>query len=68
MKPSKFLYFPIRDGEWMRDSQGKPRVYKSASSALRNLCDREYDCIQIYAIDDVLSREEFEKVGKRNES
>lgn len=61
MKPSDFLYFPVKNGKWLRDSQGKPRVYKSAKSAYKNLKIHEYDLIQVYAIDDVLSREEFEK-------
>ena len=65
MKPSDYLYFPIKDGEWLRDSQGKPRVYKSATGALRNLEHLKYDHVQIFAIDDVVSREEFEKVVRK---
>jgi hypothetical protein len=60
IKPSDYLYFPIRNGKWLQDSQGKPRVYKSVSQALKNLKKQEYDHIQIYVVDDVLSREEFE--------
>ena len=60
MKPSGYLFFPIKNGKWLRDSQGKPRVYKSKSAALRNLQKTEYDSIQIFVIDDVLSKEEFE--------
>ena len=64
IKPSNILYFPIRNGRWLQDSQGKPRVYKSVSQAVKNLKKHEYDHIQIYTIDDVLSREEFEKAVK----
>ena len=63
LNPSDFLYFPVKNGKWLRDSQGKPRVYKSVKSAMRNLEREHYDFMQIYAIDDVVSREEFEKVG-----
>lgn len=62
MTPSNFLYFPLKNGKWLRDSQGKPRVYKSATAAVKNLKNQDYECIQVYAIDDVLSKEEFEKV------
>lgn len=62
MKPSDFLYFPVKNGEWLRDSQGKPRVYKSATAALKNLEKQEYELIQVYAVNAVLSREDFEKV------
>lgn len=65
IKRSGFLYFPTKDGKWLRDSQGKPRVYKNAKTAHKNLKTKEYDLIQVYAIDDVLSREEFEKGGGR---
>lgn len=64
MRPSENLFFPLKNGEWLRDSRGKPRVYKSARTALRNLEHLEYDSIHIYAIDDVLSREDFEKGGE----
>ena len=66
MTPSKFLYFPVKNGEWLRDSQGKPRVYKSVESAIKNLKKADYDFIQVYAVDDVISREEFEKGGVNN--
>ena len=61
IKPSEFLYFPTKNGNWLRDSQGKPRVYKSPRALLKNLKSHEYDHIQIYACDDVVSREEFER-------
>ena len=67
MKPSDFLYFPIKNGEWLRDSQGKPRVYHSAKAAYVNLKIHDYDAIQVYAVDDVVGREEFEKVMIGNE-
>ena len=66
IKPSNFLYFPVNErGQWLRDSQGKPRVYRSATGAFRNLKEKEYVAIQIYAVDDILSREEFEKAVLR---
>lgn len=64
MMPSRFLYFPVKNGKWLRDSQGKPRVYKSVNAALKNLKKEQYDQVQVYAVDDVLSREEFEKGGE----
>ena len=63
MMPSRFLYFPTKNGKWLRDSQGKPRVYKSVNAALKNLKKEQYDQVQVYAVDDILSREEFEKGG-----
>jgi hypothetical protein len=36
-------------------------VYKSATAVIKNLKKEQYDHIQIYAVDDVLSREEFER-------
>ena len=65
MKPSEYLYFPTKNGEWLRDSQGKPRVYKSAMSAIKNLKNQDYDSMQIYTVDDVVSREFFESFGER---
>lgn len=67
LTPSDFLYFPVKNGKWLRDSQGKPRVYKSATAAYKNLKKHEYDLIQVYAVDDVLSREEFEQAVEKNE-
>ena len=64
MKPSDYLFFPIKNGKWLRDSQGKPRVYKSVKSAIRNLEREQYDFMQVYTIDDVVSREGFEKGGE----
>lgn len=64
MKTSEHLYFPIKNGAWLRDSQGKPRVYKSKAAAFRNLANKDYDSMQIYEIKDVLSREDFEFVVK----
>lgn len=66
MTPSDFLYFPIKNGEWLRDSQGKPRVYKTARAVTKNLI-YDYDAIQVYAVDDVLSREEFERLVDNND-
>ena len=61
LTPSDFLYFPVKNGKWLRDSQGKPRVYRSATAAFNNLKNQEYDLMLIYAADDALSRQEFEK-------
>ena len=66
IRPSDFLYFPVnKNGEWLKDSQGKPRVYRSAMAAFRNLEKQEYVAMQVYAADDILSREEFEKAIPR---
>jgi hypothetical protein len=65
MKPSEYLYFPTKNGEWLRDSQGKPRVYKRAMSAIKNLKNQDYDSMQIYTVDDVVSREFFESFLER---
>ena len=70
LKPSRYLFFPIKDGEWLRDSQGKPRVYKSPQSAYRNLERHAYDSIHVYAVADVMSRSEFVELlegGKYND-
>lgn len=62
-----FLYFPVnKNGKWLKDSQGKPRVYRSAKAALRNLEKQEYVAIHIYAADNILSREEFEEAVSNN--
>lgn len=60
MTPSEFLYFPVKDGKWLRNSQGNPRVYKSPRMLIKNLKPQAYDHVQVYAIDDVLNREEWE--------
>lgn len=65
MKPSEYLYFPTKNGEWLRDSQGKPMVYKSAMSAIKNLKNQDYDSMKIYTVDDVVSREFFESFLER---
>ena len=57
METSEFLFIPARNGEWLRDSRGKPRVYKSGQSALRNLADREFDTIQMFECIDEFSKE-----------
>ena len=62
IKPSEFLYFPTKNGNWLRDSQGKPRVYKSPKMLLKNCEHLKYDHIQIYMCDDVVSREELERM------
>lgn len=67
MKPSRYLFFPVRNGEWLRNSQGNPRVYKSAASAFRELECRQYDTMQIFGICDEMSREDFERMLKEGE-
>ena len=64
MKPSKYLLFPTKNGNWLRDSQGKPRVYKSVSNAVRNLKCFDYDSVQIFALNDVVSKIEFEQFAE----
>lgn len=61
MMPSKFIFIPIRNGKWLTDSKGKTRIYKTFKRAVQENKDREYDHIQVYMLDDVLSREECEK-------
>jgi hypothetical protein len=63
IKPSEYLFIPVRNGRWLRDSQGKPRMYKSRKQAIENLKNHDYDYIHIYVIDDEISREVFEKEG-----
>lgn len=63
---SKTVCFPVRDGKWLTDSKGKVRVYKSLKRAVLENQNREYDHIQVFMIDDVLSREEAEKALERS--
>ena len=60
MKPIRFLFVPLKNGEWLRDSEGKPRMYKSGALALSNLKNHDYDTMQVFTTDDILTREEFE--------
>lgn len=62
IKPTKYLFVPLKDGEWLRDSQGKPRIYKSVAMALTNLANHDYDIMQIFSIEDVVNRSDFEKL------
>ena len=61
MKPSKYLFFPIKNGKWLRDSQGKPRVYKTSDGVILNLKNVDYDAIQVFKLDNSVSKEVFEK-------
>jgi len=61
IKPTDYLFVPLKNGEWLRDSQGKPRMYKSVAMALKNLTNHDYDVMQIFAIDDIVSKADFEK-------
>jgi len=60
IKPTEYLFVPLKNGEFLRDSRCNPRVYRSASLALKNLIYLEYDVIQIFAIDDVVTKDDFE--------
>ena len=62
------IYFPMKNGKWLTDSRGKIRVYKSLKRAVKENKDREYDHIQIFMLDDVLSREYCEKDGADNDT
>ena len=68
IKPSEYLFIPTKNGRWLRDSQGKPRMYKSAGMAVTMLKNHEWDEIQIYKVDDELSREDFEKAVQSEDS
>lgn len=63
MKPSEYLFVPLKNSKWLRDSQGKPRIYKSSAFARNNLRHLDYDVMQIFAVDDEVSREEFERTS-----
>jgi hypothetical protein len=51
----------------LTDSKGKVRVYKSVKRAVQENKDREYDHMQVFVLDDVLSREECEKGVSNND-
>lgn len=36
-------------------------MYKSVAMALKNLTNHDYDVMQIFAIDDIVSKADFEK-------
>ena len=57
---SNYLFFPTKNDEFLTDSQGKPRVYKTIGAAIKNLERFEYDEMVVYQLEDVVSREEFE--------
>ena len=50
LKPSNFLYVPIKNGYWLRDSQGKPRMYKRVSSAIQNLTKKNSLISALFAV------------------
>ena len=66
IRSSEYLYFPIKHGARLRDSQGKPRMYKTLESARKNLKKQDYDFVHVYSVEDIVSREEFEKGGEDN--
>lgn len=57
---NNLVCFPVKDKKWLTDSKGKVRVYKTVKRAVVENKDREYDHIQVFMLDDVLSREECE--------
>ena len=65
---AEYLFVPIRNGRTLTDSQGKPRMYKSASVAVQilEIKKQEWDEIKVYVVDDVVSREDFEKKVRSN--
>ena len=62
---TKYLFIPLKNQKQLTDSQGKPRQYKSGCSAIRNLKNEDYDQMNVYRIDDVVSRVDFEKVERK---
>lgn len=60
LKPCGYLFFPIKDGRFLRDSQGKPRFYNSAEKAVKELERFDYDFMKIYEEHDMVSRRELE--------
>ena len=60
MEPSKFLFFPFKDGKWLRNSQGQPMFYKTIAGAAKNLKKQEYDSIVMYSDCVDFTREQFE--------
>lgn len=62
--PSNFLFVPTKNGALLKDSQGKPRMYKTIGAAIKNLEHKEYDEMVVYHLDDIVSREEFEVRAK----
>lgn len=62
-KPIEYILIPTKNGGWLRDSQGNPRMFNSASLAIQilEIEKQEWDEIKIYKIDDDVSREDFEK-------
>lgn len=60
---SNYLFFPTKNDEFLMDSQGKPRVYKTLEAMTKNL-KQDWDKMVVYALDDIVSREEVEKLLK----
>lgn len=57
----KFIYFPVnKNGEGLKDSRGKVRFYKDILTLVKSCKHRNYDYVEVYAKDDILSREECE--------
>ena len=55
----KFIYFPVnKNGEGLKDSRGKVRFYKDILTLVKSCKHRNYDYVEVYAKDDILSREE----------
>ncbi len=60
MIPSKILYLPVIKGEFIRDSEGKPRVYTNADAAIFGMKNKAFDEVRIYKLNHVMTRECFE--------
>ncbi len=56
---SNYLFVPMKNGEPLHDSQGKPRMYETIGAAIKDLEHLEYDEMAVYQLDDIVSREDF---------
>jgi hypothetical protein len=61
MNAPEYWFVPLLNNEMLIDSQNKPRMYKTAKALMENLKMREYTAVLIYAEDDYVTRQEFEK-------
>lgn len=60
MARGELLFLPFKDGEWLRNSRGNSRIYKTLPGALRNLKKLDYDSVLIYSNCVNFTKEEFE--------
>jgi len=66
IKPTEYLFVPLKNGKLLRDSQENQRIYRSAAFVLSNLANHDYDIMQIFWMDDVLTKADFEKASHYN--